>query len=384
MSSQTLAANANVALYASMLVYTLAMLTFTWHLAQRAKNVQAPAGVARLMPAPAMTASSAVAAGAAAVASAPSRPGDRGLVPASTTASAPGTTSATGQAVTADEGAHTSRQAGSIGLMLTYLATALLVAAVLLRGLAVARPPWGNMFEFTTAAAAAVGTLFSILARRQRWQWLGLFVVAPILLVLGIAVTVLYTDAGELMPALKSYWLGIHVSVAFVSVAFFTLGFTLGILSLVGARAAAGATRSSTTDPAADPAARQPSRTEPGSLFAGVLARVRTTLPDAATLERSAYSMNMVGFILWTFTLIAGAIWAKEAWGAYWQWDPKEVWTFIIWVLYAAYMHGRATAGVNHRRTTLIAMGGYAAVIINFTLVNLMATFAGMHNYSGM
>ena len=92
----------------------------------------------------------------------------------------------------------------------------------------------------------------------------------------------------------------------------------------------------------------------------------------------------MVAFILWTFTLIAGAIWAKQAWGAYWQWDPKEVWTFVIWTVYAAYMHSRATAGVDHRRSMYIALAGYVAVLINFTLVNLVSTFVGMHNYSGM
>jgi ABC-type transport system involved in cytochrome c biogenesis permease subunit len=92
----------------------------------------------------------------------------------------------------------------------------------------------------------------------------------------------------------------------------------------------------------------------------------------------------MVGFILWTFTVIAGAIWAKEAWGAYWQWDPKEVWSFVIWTVYAAYMHGRATAGVDLRKSTYIALAGFVSVILNFTLVNLVSTFAGMHNYSGM
>jgi cytochrome c-type biogenesis protein CcsB len=241
--------------------------------------------------------------------------------------------------------------------MLTYLASALLVASVVMRGIAVSRPPWGNMFEFATAAAAAVGVAYSVLARRNRWEWLGVFIVTPILLVLGLSLTVLYTEAGELMPALKSYWLGIHVSVAFLAVAFFTLAFAIGVLYLVRLR-----------------------REEKPPAKPGVL----ESLPSAAALERTAYSLNMVGFILWTFTLIAGAIWAKQAWGAYWQWDPKEVWTFVIWTVYAAYMHGRATAGVDPRKSMYIALAGYVAVIINFTLVNLVSTFVGMHNYSGM
>ena len=226
-----------------------------------------------------------------------------------------------------------------------------------MRGLAVSRPPWGNMFEFATAAAAAVGVVYSVLAKRNRWEWLGVFIVAPVLLVLGLALTVLYTEAGQLMPALKSYWLAIHVSVAFIAVAFFTIGAAIGSLYLVRRRR------------------EEKPPTKPSFI---------ESLPPSAALERTAYSINMVAFILWTFTLIAGAIWAKQAWGSYWQWDPKEIWTFVIWTVYAAYMHSRATAGVDLRRSTYLALGGFASVIINFTLVNLLSTFAGMHNYSGM
>ncbi|GAA5031729.1 c-type cytochrome biogenesis protein CcsB [Terrabacter aeriphilus] len=329
-----LAANANAALYASMIVYTLAMLAFTWHLAARAPKV----------------ADSKVAAGVTA------DEREQVLVGsgAPTAERRPTTPYAAGPGF---EESLKSRQRGSIALMLTYLASALLVASVLMRGLAVGRPPWGNMFEFATAAAAAVGAAYSLLAKRNKWQWLGVFIVTPILLVLGLALSVLYTEAGELMPALKSYWLGIHVSVAFIAVAFFTIAAAVGLLYLVRLRREE------------KPPAR-PSFIE--------------SLPSSSSLERTAYSLNMVGFILWTFTLIAGAIWAKQAWGAYWQWDPKEVWTFVIWTVYAAYMHSRATAGVDHRKSMYIALAGYVSVIINFTLVNLVSTFVGMHNYSGM
>lgn len=331
----SLAANANIALYASMIVYTLAMLAFTWHLAARAPKAAESKAVAESS----VEERELVVAGAGAAAPAERRP-------VSAYAAGP-----------AYVDSLRSRQRGSIALMLTYLATALLVVSVLMRGIAVARPPWGNMFEFATAASAAVGVAYSALARRNRWEWLGVFIVTPILLVLGLSLTVLYTEAGELMPALKSYWLGIHVSVAFLAVAFFTLAFAVGALYLVRLR-----------------------REEKPPAKPGVI----ESLPSAAALERTAYSLNMVGFILWTFTLIAGAIWAKQAWGAYWQWDPKEVWTFVIWTVYAAYMHGRATAGVDPRKSMYIALAGYVSVIINFTLVNLVSTFVGMHNYSGM
>ena len=332
----TLAGNANMALYASMIVYTLAMLVFAWHLAARAGQVRAATAVDR---------------DEVLVGSTPT-------VAGATTGSLPsaGVLRPT-PAEPAFEESPVSAQRGNIALMLTYLATALLVGSVILRGFAVGRPPWGNMFEFATASAAAVGLTYSVLAKRNRWQWLGVFIVTPVLLVLGLALAVLYTEAGELMPALKSYWLAIHVGVAFLAVAFFTIAAAIGVVYLVRLRREEK-----------PPASRS----------------FIESLPSSAALERTAYSLNMVAFILWTFTLIAGAIWAKQAWGAYWQWDPKEVWTFVIWTVYAAYMHGRATAGVDLRRSMSIALAGYACVVINFTLVNLVSTFVGMHNYSGM
>ncbi len=349
-----LAAAANAALYSSMIVYTLAMLGFTWHLAARAPQLTA----AQAERAAGESQRSAEVRESVLVGAADGSAGSSD--PASGGAARPGTTSrttSTDAGGPADGESLRSRQRGSIALMLTYLATAMLVASVVMRGVAVSRPPWGNMFEFATAAAAAVGVAYCLLAKRNRWEWLGVFIVTPVLLVLGLSLAVLYTEAGELMPALKSYWLGIHVSVAFLAVAFFTIAFAVGVLYLVRRRR------------------EQKPPARPNFI---------ESLPSSAALERTAYSLNMVGFILWTFTLIAGAIWAKQAWGAYWQWDPKEVWTFVIWTVYAAYMHSRATAGVDLRKSTYIALAGFVCVIINFTLVNLVSTFVGMHNYSGM
>ena len=171
----------------------------------------------------------------------------------------------------------------------------------------------------------------------------GLFVIGPVLLTLGLALFAFYTEAAELVPALKSVWLVIHVIVAMLAV---------GVLTrLLGRHRLPGQARREASPPGR--------RTFVESL------------PAAATLERTAYGLNMVGFILWTFTLIAGAIWAQKAWGAYWTWDPKEVWTFVIWVVYAAYMHARATAGWEPRKATWIALAGYVCVIMNFTVVNL-------------
>ena len=106
------------------------------------------------------------------------------------------------------------------------------------------------------------------------------------------------------------------------------------------------------------------------------------TLPDSATLENLAYRVIIIGFILWTFTLMAGAIWAEAAWGRYWGWDTKEVWTFIIWVVYAGYIHARATRGWRGSRSAWLAIIGFSTVLFNFTVVNLF--FKGLHAYSGL
>lgn len=98
-------------------------------------------------------------------------------------------------------------------------------------------------------------------------------------------------------------------------------------------------------------------------------------------LERTAYSFHIVAFPLWTFTVIAGAIWARQAWASYWNWDPKEVWSFIIWVVYAAYLHARATTGVTRQKATWIAVAGFSCIIINYTIVNMF--FVGQHSHAG-
>ena len=99
-------------------------------------------------------------------------------------------------------------------------------------------------------------------------------------------------------------------------------------------------------------------------------------------LERTAYRLIAVSFPLWSFTLVAGAIWAERAWGRYWGWDPKEVWTFVIWVVYAAYLHARATRGWDGRRSAYLALAGFACILVNWGVVNVF--FPGNHSYAGI
>jgi cytochrome c-type biogenesis protein CcsB len=185
--------------------------------------------------------------------------------------------------------------------------------------------------------------------------YLGAFVSGFVLLSLGIVTVNFYVDVVPLPPALQSAWLVIHVFVASLATAFFALGAGLSILQLVRARFEA----------------REMAK-------AGLL----KTLPASSVLESLAYRLNVVGFVLWTFTLIAGAIWAERAWGRYWGWDTKEVWTFIIWVIFAGYIHARATRGWRGSRSAWLGIIGFGAVLFNYTVVNI--AFTGLHSYSGL
>ena len=256
-----------------------------------------------------------------------------------------------------------ARKAAGVAMMLTRLGGLLLVAAATMRGLSVSRPPLGNMFEFALVGSMFVVIAFVAISLRREVRWLGLFVVGPVLLTLGLAITVFYTDASELLPSLKSVWLVIHVTVATFSVALFTIAFSVAILHLVqtwleGQKA---------NDPNA---------------MSRIRVVVNAALPPAPSLDRTAYGLHVVAFPLWTFTLIAGAIWAEQAWGHYWNWDPKEVWTFVIWVVYAAYLHARATTGWSPRSANYLALAGYGCILVNYMVVNVF--FVGQHSYSGM
>ena len=182
--------------------------------------------------------------------------------------------------------------------------------------------PWGNMYEFTLAGTFGVSLMYLVLMKRYHLRWMGVLVTGFLVVVLMLDQLVLYQDAGPLVPALHSYWLAIHVLAAIIA-------------SGRVRRRRAGARCCSW------------SRTVPyrrGTLRPrGYLSR----LPAPEALERVAYRLNAFGFPIWTFAaLVAGPIWAEYAWGSYWNWDPKEVWAFITWVIYAAYLHARATAGL--------------------------------------
>ena len=240
-------------------------------------------------------------------------------------------------------------------MALTFIAWALHVSAAILRGLAAGRVPWANMFEFTLTATAIIVGVFLTVQFWQDLRFLGAFISGFVLIALGVATVNFYVDVVPLPPALQSVWLVIHVFVATLGTGFFALGAGLSVVQLLQARRAAGK---------------------------AVGLRFLDTVPAPEKLENMAYRLIVVGFVLWTFTLIAGAIWASRAWGRYWGWDTKEVWTFIIWTIFAGYIHARATRGWRGSRSAWLAIIGFSAVVFNFTIVNLF--FKGLHAYSGL
>ena len=232
--------------------------------------------------------------------------------------------------------------------------------AVVTRGLAVHRAPWGNMYEFVTALTCVAAIFFLFVMIRYRAWALGVFVMGAVVVALGLAETLIYTAAGQLVPALQSYWLSIHVTAMTLATGIFFVAAVLGVVYLAAdryhRRVAAG-------------------RAEPGN---GIMRR----LPSIEQIDRLTYRTVVFGFPVWTFGVIAGAIWADQAWGRYWGWDPVETWAFITWVLYAAFLHARATAGWRGRRAHYIQLLGFASLTFNILVVQVF--IAGLHSYAGV
>ena len=256
----------------------------------------------------------------------------------------------------ADEEVTTGRTAmfGRLGLILTGLGAAAHLGALVSRGLAADpnRVPWGNMYEFTLSGTFVVAGFYLLLYRRFRLAWMAPIVVALVLTLLMTAVIWLYAPVAPLTEALYSPWLVIHVVSAILATGAFTLAGICSVLFLVKDRAAKRET--------------------------GYLARV----PEPAVLDRVSYRLHAFGFPVWTFAvLITGPIWAHQAWSSYWNWDPKEVWAFITWVVYAAYLHARSTAGWKGRNAAIVALVGLATLWFNFIGINFFSS-TSQHSYA--
>jgi cytochrome c-type biogenesis protein CcsB len=275
-------------------------------------------------------------------------------------------------------GMSRSRRAGMVAVALTVVGWALHVGSVTTRGLSVHRVPWGNMYEFSSMVSLVAVTVFLVLLSRQPVRFLGLFVMAPVVLYLGLAGTVLYANAGPLVPALNSYWIKIHVVAAITASGAFMVSGVLTVLYLLKER---WERRAVSLGPGAAAVA------EVGAPPTGPVTTARrgglmAWLPDAARLDRLAYGVVSFAFPIWTFAIIAGAIWAEQAWSRAWGWDPKETWSFITWLAYAAYLHARATAGWRGRRAAVLSLIGFACLMVDYYVVNTVIT--GLHSYAGV
>jgi len=241
-----------------------------------------------------------------------------------------------------------------IATAMMILGFILLFAGVIARGISAGRVPWGNMYEFSITGALAFSGAYLVALRKYDLRWLGLLVSVSVLLTIGTAITVLYVPSAALVPALKSEWLVIHVSAAIISGGVFLLSNVIAAAYLY-----------------LDKVEQRGERPQWAK-----------RLPDLETLDQLSYRLVAFVFPLWTFSVIAGAIWAESAWGRYWGWDPKETWAFITWVAYAAYLHARVTIGWRGRRAAWLCLFAGSTFLFNYVYVNIWGT--GKHTYSGL
>ncbi len=245
-------------------------------------------------------------------------------------------------------------KAGRIGTAMMILAQIFLTAGVIIRGLSAHRAPWGNMYEFSITGAMAFSGAYLFALIKYKLRWLGLPVSIAVLLTLGTAVTLLYRPSAPLVPALKSTWLIIHVSAAIASGGVFLLANAIAATYLILDRMESRGGRNEWAK----------------------------KLPSLEYLDQLSYRLVAFVFPLWTFAVIAGAIWAESAWGRYWGWDPKETWAFITWIAYAAYLHARVTIGWRGRRAAWLCLFAGSTFLFNYVYVNVWGT--GRHTYSGL
>jgi cytochrome c-type biogenesis protein CcsB len=244
---------------------------------------------------------------------------------------------------------------GRMGVSLVVLGALLHLSALLLRGLAADRVPWGNMYEYIMAVTFIAVVTWLVVLKKFSVRHLSGFMLLPVVILMFVGGTALYAVAAPVQPALQSYWLWIHVAAAIIASGVFMVPGVASIGYLVRSAHERDATR---------------------------FARFAPRLPAADVLDRVAYRATVFAFPLFTFGVLCGAVWAESAWGRFWGWDPKETTAFVAWVVYAAYLHSRATAGWRGTRAAVINILGFAVMVFNLFFVNLVTT--GLHSYAGV
>ncbi|KMM45546.1 cytochrome C biogenesis protein CcsB [Cellulomonas sp. A375-1] len=358
--------------WAAATAFTIALVAYTIDLARLADNAQrrrpeldAEAGEDRAgVPAT-------VAVGSAGAASPVSQHLGSGSGPVTRSASA------SAIAGSADEAAiGRSPRAEGIARSTTYLGCVLLFAAIVLRGIAAGRWPTANMYEFTLVGVFVATTVLAVVQRRRVIAFLGVVVMGIAVTALVVAIESFFVRADAVRPALQNYWLVLHVGVAIIATGIFTVAFATAVLQVLRYGRETGRSHLDHPWKSADGVRQSIS----GLAVTGPRLRWLDQVPDSRRLEALSFRLNALAFVLWTLTLIGGAIWAEDAWGRYWNWDSKEVGTFVAWVVYAAYLHARTTRGWSGSKAAYFVFVGYAVVLANFTVVNLV--IPGLHSYA--
>lgn len=240
---------------------------------------------------------------------------------------------------------------------LIWVGVTLHLVAFVTRGLAANRFPLGNLYEYILFMTAVIMVVAAVVVQRKGWHTVWPWLLFPMVIAMFLNSTVFHMQAAPVVPALQSYWLPVHVSSV-------SIGASIGLVS--GAFTLLYLLRM-----------RQPRGSEHG--FFGAIAR---PLPDAKTLDQIAYKTAVVTLPLFGIGIVFGAIWAEVAWGRFWGWDAKETVSMITWILYAAYLHARATAGWKSTAAAWINVFAMAMTVFNMTFVNTV--IAGLHSYAGL
>jgi cytochrome c-type biogenesis protein CcsB len=213
--------------------------------------------------------------------------------------------------------------------------------------------PITNLFESLSFFSLCTIVIFLIVEARYSMKVLGAFV-SPVAFIFILFSAFVPSAVQTIPPALQSFWLPVHVMLLFVGDGIFAVAFAAGIIYLIQEK----------------------------QLKKKKLGPLMKRLPPLGTLDEINYRCLTFGFPLLTMGIITGSIWAEYAWGSYWSWDPKETWSLITWLLYAALLHGRLTVGWRGRKAAILAIVGFCAVLFTFLGVNLL--LPGLHTYANL
>ncbi|MBD1824680.1 c-type cytochrome biogenesis protein CcsB [Cyanobacteria bacterium FACHB-DQ100] len=275
---------------------------------------------------------------------------------------------------------------GTAGMAIANLSTATLLAA---RWIEAGYFPLSNLYESLFFLVWGITTMHLIAENMSKSKLVGV-VTAPVAMAITAFAALTLPDtmqaSAPLVPALKSNWLMMHVSVMMLSYATLMVGSLLAIAFLVITRGQNIELRGSSigTGSYREKSYQLHRSEEMNANSGGTAVLERTTLSPqrltlADTLDNISYRVIGLGFPLLTIGIIAGGVWANEAWGSYWSWDPKETWAFITWLVFAAYLHARITKGWQGRRPAILAAVGFVVVWVCYLGVNLLGK--GLHSY---